>query len=840
MSKRLGSWTKGNRGMTLAEVALAAAVLGIVVIGLVRASTGAAKSMTQSKLKNQTAAYAKAELEDHVRRSRRAVMDAGKLVPQGYYDILPQPPAVRVYPEVLSEAAPVSNAARLSLRRTVVVTAHRADGTAITTPTPDNPGDYRIVRVTLADTASPNRFSPVILETKVVRPDEMGLDARGVMEAATLSGQVVDDAGKPVVNVRVTLTPDDRTTVTQADGTFVLGRLRAGLTYMMNLSAQDHWPVNQTLTLTKGMNAGKVFTVQGVQMAKVQVTVRHKYPPFDPLEKAYVEIDHPEPLPDENNARNKTWYQMETNPAGQVEFDIPIPAAGGKQYPPPISSSKGYVIRLIQKDGFIEEFTPSGVFEDIPITLDIGNTWAWTQYMYPVNTANVAVRVVDSAGEVIPSARVTALDETGVQELTAEQTTAAALASLTVPLNTIADKTATERKIMLLVQRMGYRSKRTAAFLVKKGETITFDSSIGSQFPPIQLSGHTLTVTPYAAGKPAGNPAALIAIEKDATSEIRHVAVYEGHMEKPLEIRLPDAPVRMAGVDPASVLRQWEWKAVDPVKGTPLSSAGTFTPVSRTDDDKTGFKALSAGPAALTGTVTFTFKAANADYSVVGENFSLTTAANAYVNVVPPLGPPTTPTLTPTLVIVGPSSMPPTSTTLVAANAGNLGGLTVETYAWVVTSGLGALGSPTTQATALSALGPVGSQIELKVTATLSNGAVLMDSHIVSIVGPALSVSLDPSRDKKVMKPLQDYAIKAVPKGGAAPYTIVWLLDGKPASIASLKKGKLAPDNGDKTKYISTQPGIVEVMAKVTDSAGDTATAKVLIKVKDAGFSDGD
>jgi len=83
---------------------------------------------------------------------------------------------------------------------------------------------------------------------------------------ATLTGMVVDAAGKPVSNARVAIDPDTAVTVTGTDGTFRLTGLRPG-TRPLSVRRLGHRPVEIVVELREGST-----TSQTVALTK-EVTV---------------------------------------------------------------------------------------------------------------------------------------------------------------------------------------------------------------------------------------------------------------------------------------------------------------------------------------------------------------------------------------------------------------------------------------------------------------------------------------------------------------------------------------------------------------------------------------
>jgi len=473
-------------------------LFSILSLALMRAYLFNAKSVTQNRVKSQITEFAQGEIDNVTRLAHRPA-PTGEKVPYGYWhEVIGSTEALLDYPRQLMDAgASGADGKRFKLYRTVQVSTFTAENDSLITSThtfkPERPGEYRRVRVTLRDSVTPARFSPVTLETKVRRPNPDSLDMRQAVNAQ-LAGKILDaKTNDPLSGVYLRIEPGEHTAVSNSQGEFFFPSLNTYTTgYVLTYTINNYWARSDALPqLSGGTNhfpsQGSSVTLWPVQRAAVEVTVRDKIT-NNALPNARVYLDHAGPLP---SARyNGPSYNTLTNAQGKAHFSIPIPIAGQNTY-------DKYRLSVVERAGYLKEYTPNGVLTPITLNLHTQLPEQVLIQMYPLKIAFFQVKVKTKVGgSPISGARVAALRDPWSEVISKGWTLASGTITVAVPVNTIADKTADQRRVMVFAQRVGFFASVNNEVDLIAGQTTPLpDFALGTHLFRAQLAEHYLRIS---------------------------------------------------------------------------------------------------------------------------------------------------------------------------------------------------------------------------------------------------------------------------------------------------------------------------------------------------------
>jgi hypothetical protein len=237
-----------DEGVALMEVVISAAVLVLVVMGVLAAMDSVTSTAGANKARTVAATLAERD-QERLRGMRTLDVDEMPLEP---YVV----PVAGVSYTVTSQAEWVQD----------------ASGEAVSCGTTSSQGSYMRITSTVTSPRAGGAVKPVVLSS-IVAP-QVGATSQG-----SLSVMVRDAAGNPVQGLNVTVVPAARTEVTSAAGCAVFGQLDAGNhTVNLNLGGWVDRNGSQAASQTASVTAGNLTTVEFAydRAASINVEVKDK------------------------------------------------------------------------------------------------------------------------------------------------------------------------------------------------------------------------------------------------------------------------------------------------------------------------------------------------------------------------------------------------------------------------------------------------------------------------------------------------------------------------------------------------------------------------------------
>ena len=475
---------KNQRGLTLTEVVIAVAVFTIVILGAVQGFLSLSKSFMHSKVKNQALQFANDELENFQKIARIPERDSAGNVPPspkpiGFTNFVVGDGAetLETYPRsFFSEGASAANEERLQLFRKVEVSTVNVNTLA----------EYRVVKVTLRDSISPSRFSPISVETIIKKPSPDALDIRSAMGVINISGTFLDEdsgGGIPTAVVTIGTGTFMRETNTNDAGNYGFHNYIASQVqkYTITATREGYWPAEIEDISLAGQNDLTINgTMQTVYITTVNINVQDLLGGLSPIQGAAVEISYRAGVPPTVPAPlvNSATYTGFTGADGNATFNIPIPVTSHDTH-------AGYYVKKISKTDYFS------IMPDHDITLDKNSVLTVNFNLVAKKYGNYTVNVKDTSSNSLQYTHVELLDFETNQVLrigSNDENFARGSTDINgiitfnnIAVNSTSDPNATERKIKLNIQILGYQrilAKQESSAIGSNTRVATADQTV--------------------------------------------------------------------------------------------------------------------------------------------------------------------------------------------------------------------------------------------------------------------------------------------------------------------------------------------------------------------------
>jgi hypothetical protein len=392
-----------SRGVTLVELLIASVIMSVAFLTIISSFGYITKSLVQTRYKAQVTNFAKAEIDDFEKTARvygniqnqfmgwddlltaRSLMKPlGKLTPAGIeYEIVS-------YPRKFSATESYQGDQKYSLKRTAAIVSTLGTGSY----------ESKVLRVTLADSKTPPRFSPITIETRLKKPDISALDKRSSTDFGYITGTVTDTNNAALGGVIVTLKQGNsqiNTCTTAADGAYAFSNVLVPGPYTIVCTKTDYWTeTSASFNIGAGANPRDPVLMQPVYKCTVEVHIT-KFEGGGNVGTALVLIAAIPLNSDFSNAgltSELTQRGVDAN-TGIATYKIPIPIKGVNVT---AYSQKVQVTSVKANDSALVDFTPNMKFDitkDGSIHLDIT--------LYPVYYAKLNIYTYDADTAGIPA-----------------------------------------------------------------------------------------------------------------------------------------------------------------------------------------------------------------------------------------------------------------------------------------------------------------------------------------------------------------------------------------------------------------------------------------------------
>lgn len=289
VSQKCRSFIFGVRGISLVEVISSVVIFTFIAIGVIASFRAITNFSTRSKLTKQQISIAKDEL-NKIRAISKVEPKkdvGGNYINYNYenlQNIYPITEQLVTYEDTYNlkdgNGCPTTNKKHFQVYRKII---SKTINSGLM-------NEYKEVTVTLRDSLSPERFSPLTLATNITKP--VVYDKREVKDYGNLAGVVKDkDTGNPIGGVTVNAAgADNKSDDTDGEGKYSIENLKVG-TYSVSAGKAKYWEEKQSSVEIKGgcVTTNLDFALQPYYHGKVKVTVTNKED-VKPIEGAEVKI----------------------------------------------------------------------------------------------------------------------------------------------------------------------------------------------------------------------------------------------------------------------------------------------------------------------------------------------------------------------------------------------------------------------------------------------------------------------------------------------------------------------------------------------------------------------
>jgi len=509
------------RGFTTVEAFVAVTVLLITVLAVVKGLVLSTKSITDSRVRLRVVEFANADLRNFVVNTRVPTFTVGgdisvTFTPQGeaftfeaaefaspeqleeglslalaaelVFDVGLELAAEELgqhsvwYPDQLESGEPSPNEPRFLLNRQFEVERFQ-----IVEDDDNNVDEYKEIRLTLSDTQSPARFTPVTIETIVRRLDPKSLDLREAEDITSLTCKAIyhhgdmEHGSEPIAGVTARLFKSDDLNMmitektTGEDGTCSFPNLNPAHTYVLKLTKQaggddeKFWPEMAT-NIQIGVGEENMVEVEmwPIYYAQLVVEVRSRTDPdwtednwndMTPLSGARILYRHHGVLPEPEGLisvlglKTSWWNPNEGTDEDGIhsQLMIPIPQRG-------VTTYENYYIDHRQRTEYFDN--PENIELEEGLRLVKDNPTHVNTWLDPYKLAQVRIKVVDNENDGVGGAYVTihGMQDQDQSELVTGFTGGGGLTNLmNVRTNWMGNLGNTERDIKITVRKLRYQ-----------------------------------------------------------------------------------------------------------------------------------------------------------------------------------------------------------------------------------------------------------------------------------------------------------------------------------------------------------------------------------------------